>query len=214
MRVCVGLCYRVLTVDRVVLCPAPTVSTNYLKPYFSSVLDQQGKVKVGAPKVCACVRGSVPCPTSLGCACICGAPLRPCLAKVHVVRAACVGAPFILCLFLYLSLSPLPAQVVRTMQVVGFPHVFAGGDVCMRTPHERKSYRTALTHSVRCGSRLFRSLHGFMNTSASVWMDVPCCALRGSPSLLAERIHCAWVGCQCASLSGLSFRSWPLPGTS
>lgn len=38
-------------------------------------------------------------------------------------------------------------KVLRTMQVVGYKHIFAGGDVCMRFAFEEKCVETALSHA-------------------------------------------------------------------
>lgn len=51
-------------------------------------------------------------------------------------------------------------KVVRTMQVVGSPHIFAGGDACMRSPLEYKCIRTALRHSAVIANNIVRMTRG------------------------------------------------------
>ena len=63
--------------------------------------------------------------------------------------------------------SAVSAQVVRTLQVVGAPNIFAGGDVCMRYAFEEKCVRTALRHAAVIAGNILRMMLG--KATAGPW---------------------------------------------
>jgi hypothetical protein len=126
---------RVISADRIVWCRGTEVTTSYLKPFFGHILDPQGKIKVR-------------CTPS---------PLAPQPVGPIALRSSRNTRPQFVVL---VTFGPSWAQVVRTMQVIGSPHVFAGGDACMRSPLEYKCIRTALRHSAVIANNIVRMTRG------------------------------------------------------